>query len=335
MIIEANDEIKRYLKRLKANLKANYQNDYLDGYITPNKEKEAKRELMLAGQQEFLDKKSPSLFINSKEWAKNPYFTNVKFNNIKNKHFAYKTITIDKGYLFNADDIQDDKDHELKDWMKLRALDEDIKALFLYQDDKEWMMSVPSETLTNDPYAYKARGNVVTFGLGIGYFVYMAMLNDKVTKVTVIEKSKEVIKLFEEIKKYFPDKPLEIIEGDAFDYFNQSFLKSFDYIYVDIWQSSEDGRSIITKLLEQYLPPLRKCDFWIENSCLAVIRTLIYLHYDELVYNRKNNVKAEYKHLMHKVRCYFSKIHKTIKDVDTLKSYMYSKEVLREIASLK
>ncbi len=220
--------------------------------------------------------------------------------------------------------------------MKLRALKEDIKAIFLYQDNKEWMMSVPSEFITNDPFAYKAKGKVITFGLGIGYFVYMALLNKDVESITVIEREREVINIFNKIKDQFPNiNKVNIINGDAFDYFNEQYLNSFDYIYVDIYKSSDDGRFLIEKLLEQYLPPIDKCDFWIENSCLSIIKTLIYLYYDENVYHRHNKVYKEYLPLFNKVRKYFDLIDINVDNVDTLKDYMYNKQVIREILAIK
>ena len=220
--------------------------------------------------------------------------------------------------------------------MKLRALKEDIKAIFLYQDEKEWMMSVPSEFITNDPYAKKANGKVITFGLGIGYFVYMCLLNKEVESITVIEKEAEVINIFNKIKDQFPNiAKIRIIHGDAFDYFKEDYLKDFDYIYVDIYKSSDDGRYLIEKLLEQYLPPLDKCDFWIENSCLSIIKTLIYLYYDENVYHRHNKVYKEYLPLFNKVRNYFNKLDITVDEEDTLKDYMYNKQVIRKILASK
>ena len=334
MEIIANKEIKAYLDRIKRNIDSNYQNDFLNGYVSLKDEKAAKKELYLAGQQEFVDN-SISLFIDSDKWNNNPYVKNIKFDNLKNNNFSYKKVKIEKGYLFNADAIMDDKDKELKDWMKLRALDKDIETLFLYQNNKEWMMAAPSESFTNDPYAKKAYGDILTFGLGIGYFIYMAMLNKNVNSITVIEKSKEVIELFKEISPWFPNIKLEIINGDAYDYFNKDYLNKFDYIYVDIWQSSNDGRKIIEKLLEQYLPPYEKCDFWIENSCLSVIKTLIYLYYDELVYKHKNKVKSEFTNLMNKTRNYFNNINIKVDNVDILKEYMYNKKIIREILALK
>ncbi len=336
MKIVKNKEIVDYLKRISKNLDSNYQNDYLDGYVDIKDELKAKEELKAAGQQEYeIDINAP-LFIDSNEYNNNPYVKNIKLDSICDEHFSYELVTIEKGYLFNSDSIIDDKDRELKDYMKLRALKEDIKAIFLFQDNKEWMMSTPSEFITNDPYAKKGKGKVITFGLGIGYFLYMTLLNKDVESITVIEKEKEVINIFNKIKNQFPNmEKVTIIQGDAFTYFKEDYLKDFDYIYVDIYKSSDDGRYLIEKLLEQYLPPLNKCDFWIENSCLSIIKTLIYLYYDELVYKRHNKVYKEYLPLYNKVKHYFNKLDITVDDVDTLKDYMYNKQVIREILSIK
>lgn len=335
MIIKNTEEIKKYLKRIKHNLDQNYQNDFLDGYVDIKDEEKAKKELLNAGQQEF-ENKNVSLFIDANEWNNNPYVKNINFDCLKDSHFSYEKVLIEKGYLFNADAIMDDKDKELKDWLKLRALSKDIEALFLYQDNKEWMMAVPSESSTNDPYALKAKGNVVTFGLGIGYFTYMALLNKNVKSITVIEKSKEVIRLFNTIKDQFINNDkIKIVNGDAFDYFNKDYLDNFDYIYVDIWRSSDDGRAIIEKLLEQYNPPLNTCDFWIEKSCLNVIRTLIYLYYDEIINQKTNKTTKEYVSLMNKVRIYFDSLDIEANDVDTLKNLMYNPQTIRNILATK
>ncbi len=336
MEIVKNKEIVDYLNRIKRNLDSNYQNDYLDGYVDIKDELKAKEELRDAGQQEYEYDINAPLFIDSSVYNDNPYVKTIKLDKICDKHFSYELVTIEKGYLFNSDAIVDDKDRELKDYMKLRALKEDIKAIFLYQDNKEWMMSVPSEFITNDPFAYKAKGKVITFGLGIGYFVYMALLNKNVESITVIEKEREVINIFNKIKDQFPNiNKVNIVNGDAFDYFNEQYLNSFDYIYVDIYRSSDDGRFLIEKLLEQYLPPIDKCDFWIENSCLSIIKTLIYLYYDENVYHRHNKVYKEYLPLFNKVRRYFDLIDINVDNVDTLKDYMYNKQVIREILAIK
>lgn len=335
MKIKPDKQIEDYIKRCYSNLDLNYQNDFLDGYVEPENEEEAKKELLQAGQQEFLYG-NPSLYIHTADFRNNPYYKNIHLDKIVSSSFSYEKVLIEKNLLFNYDSIIDDEEKELKDYMKLRALDEDLEMIYLFEENEGWMMCSPSEASTNDPYAAKARGNVLTFGLGIGYFVYMAILNPNVDSVTVIEKSEDVIALFSQIVKQFPqNKEMRIIQGDAFDYFNEDFLSAYDYIYVDIYKSSDDGREIITDLLAEYLPPHEKIDFWIENSCLNPIRTLILMHYDELLNNKTLAVNSEYEEIMEKVRYYFSLIDITIEDVNSLKNMMYDKHLIREILGVK
>ena len=335
MEIIKTKEIEEYINRCYENLDLNYQNDFLDGYIEKEDEEEAKKELLQAGQREFLYD-SPSLFISAAKFKNNPYYKNIKLDKIVSDNFSYEKTLIEKNYLFNYESIIDDEEKELKDYLKLRALDEDLEMIYLYEDNDSWMMCSPSEASTNDPYALKASGKVLTFGLGIGYFVYMALLNKDVKEITVIEKSKAVIDLFSSIYKQFPqDKKVTIINGDAFDYFNEEFLNNFDYIYVDIYKSADDGRYLINKLLEQYHPQDDKLDFWIDNSCLNPIRTLILMHYDELVHHLRKEVSEDYQELMDKVRYYFSEINIKISDVDALKNMMYDYKLIRSILGVK
>lgn len=327
MHIQVTPSIKEYLNRLKINNSKTELNDFLDGFVDIKDEKAAIKELKQAGEQDDIK----SLFIEKKDYINNPYLKNINFKDIKLNNFSYETVTIEKGYLFNIDEIQDDKNKELNDYMILRAYKEDEDMMFLKQGKQEWMMASISEFRTNDPYAKKAHGNVVTFGLGIGYFIYMAALNENVESITVIERSKEVIELFDQIKNQFPNKKINIINGDAFDYFNEQYLKQFDYIYVDIYQNNNDGRIMIEKLLEQYLPPYDKCNFWIENSCLSIVKSLIYIYYEEQVNKRKIKVNKDNIRLMNKVRHYLDNLDLDVSDVDALKQIMYDKKLIREI----
>ncbi len=331
MQIQVTPTIKEYLNRLKINNTKTELNDFLDGYVDLKDEKAAIKELKQAGEQDDIK----SLFIEKKDYIDNPYLKNISFKDIKLKDFSYETITIEKGYLFNIDEIQDDKNKELNDYMILRAYKQDTDMTFLKQGKQEWMMASISEFRTNDPYAKKAHGNIITFGLGIGYFVYMASLNENVKSITVIEKSKEVIELFNQIKDQFPNKQINIINGDAFDYFNEQYLKQFDYIYVDIYQNNVDGRFMIEKLLEQYLPPFHSCNFWIENSCLSIVKSLIFIYYYEQVYKTKIKINKDNINLMNKVRYYLDNLDILTDDVDTLKQIMYNKELIREILHTK
>ena len=90
----------------------------------------------------------------------------------------------------------------------------------------------------------RAFGNVLTYGLGLGYFQYMVSNKENVSKVTIIEKNKDIIKLFVEyILPQFPNKDkIKIICMDAFEYATNNVKDIFyDFIYADLWHDVSDG----------------------------------------------------------------------------------------------
>ena len=220
--------------------------------------------------------------------------------------------------------------------MVLRAMDRNFDAIYLYQDDEDWMVDAPSEAATNDAPAAKAHGKVLTFGLGIGYFIFMAMRNPAVKEITVVESSAEVIAMFERfLYPQFPhDIPVHFIHGDAFDYFNEDFISQFDYVYTDIWKSSADGLAIMERLLHQYVPPYEKADFWIEDSCEEIMWTLIFLYFEAIAHNRKPEVNPLYEKEMQKICMYFDRIDEVIDDPSKIQFYMYDTDTIRHILAL-
>ncbi len=315
------------------------KNTYLGAHVTKAGEKKMQKELKEAGFAEFMQPEAewPSLFISADEWENSPYHSHVSLDMVRSDHFSYTTQKMAGRELFNSDCIQKDPKRELNDWMKLRAMDRSFDAIFLLQDEEDWMLDAPSEAATNDVPASKAHGNVVTFGLGIGYFLYMALLNPAVTSVTCIENSPQVIEMFNRfLLPQFPqEKKITILGNDAFACFNEKFLSAYDYVYTDIWKSSDDGLACIEKLLMQFNPPIEKADFWIEDSCECVMWTLIFLYFHSLVYKHKININPAYIDLMHKIETYFTAMDESIDDPEKLKFYMYDRQTIRNILALK
>ncbi len=338
MEINRTDQIEAFFKRCITNIQNDRKNEFIGMHVTKKSEKKVQKMLADAGIPEFNNQDiPPSLFISANEWENTPYHKNIHLDWIKDANFTFEKGKIAGYELFNSDVIQKDPNRELNDWMKLRAMDRNFEALYLYQGDMDWMFDAPSEAATNNVPASHAHGHVLTYGLGIGYFLYMALANPNVTEVTVVEKSIEVIAMFKNFifPQFITDKPVHFIEADAFDYFNEDNHKNYDYIYVDIWQSSQDGLPIITKLLEQCYEPVSKADFWIEDSCLEIMWTLILLYFEAISNNRKIEVNPMYDIYMQKIDQYFQTIDKTISDVDTLKFYMYDTDISRRILSIK
>ncbi len=336
MKIQFNAEIKEFLKRCEANVENLAYNDFLNVDLKKNGYDRVLTALKEIDYPEFKGDKAswPSLYISTQDFLKSPYHQAIQFKDINEKDVSIKEINLDAHQLFNLLEIQKDPDRELKDWMVLRALDTPLNTLSLSIQDEVWMLDVPSESATIDPIAQKASGKVITFGLGIGYFIYMASLNPEVISITVIEKHKRVIELF---KKYIlPQFKLniecEIIEGDAFDYFNEGFLSDFDTIFVDIHQSSVDGLAIEEALLENYNPPFEKCDFWIEGSNLEVMPWLIFLHLKAMKHQKKAK-HPYYQTILDKIDFVLSLDQRMLTQVDECKDMMYDTKLHRKILS--
>lgn len=338
MEIIRNKKIESFLDKCRSHIQNDTKNEYIGMHVTKAEENKVRQEMKDAGFAEFQTEKEnwPSLFLSVDEWEKSPYHSHVSLDMIKDDHFSYETQKVAGRELFNADCIQKDPERELNDSMILRAMDRNFEAIYLYQDSKDWMIDAPSEANTNNLPAEHAHGNILTFGLGIGYFIYMAMHNPKVTHITCIENAPEVIAMFNHfLRPQFPDSiPLDIIEGDAFQYFNEDTFSKYDYVYTDIWQSSQDGLQMMEHLLHQYLPPYEKADFWIEDSCLEVMWTLVYVYFDSLSMHHRPSINPAYKKEMDKIETYFSGINETIDDPKRLQFYMYDTETLRKIISL-
>lgn len=338
MKVKLNKSIDTFLNTCLSNIQDDYKYEFVGMHITKAQQKKIQKELHEAGFHEFSDDEStwPSLFLSADEWEKSPYHANVSLDLIKDEHFSFETIKTAGRELFNADAIVKDPARMLNDSMVLRAMDRNFDAIYLYQDDEDWMVDAPSEAATNNRPAEHAHGKVLTFGLGIGYFIYMAMNNPKVTEITVVEKSAEVIAMFERfLLPQFPDSvPLHFIHGDAFDYFNKEFISDFDYVYTDIWKSSSDGLKIIEKLLHQYIPPFAKCDFWIEDSCEEVMWTLIFLYFNAIAHGAEPETSEEYKEEMKKICTYFNAIDEVITDPSRIQFYMYDTDTIRHILAL-
>ena len=148
------------------------------------------------------------------------------------------------------------------------------------EEGREWMAIKPNEIETMQPALDRVEGRVLTLGLGLGYFAYMASLKESVRSITVVERDPDAIRLFESrILPQFPHgEKLAIIQGDAFEYLENRMPRSpFDFAFVDLWHDASDG-------LEAYLRirPMERLAqeteflYWIEDSLLSGLRWRVF-----------------------------------------------------------
>lgn len=325
--------MKAFIERCDKNVRMQ-KNMFLDVYVDKNNYREFVDTLKTHGFAEWNTCDPKEIFLSVQEWYDSPYHKQIRLDKISTPHFRFAKEKYAGNYTFNAYAIEKDPRRELNDYMKLRVMDKDFEAVTLYQDDELWMLDAPSEAFTNDPFAKKAHGKVITFGLGIGYFVFMACLNPKVKEIVVVEKNKDVIDMFQkEILPQFPSHPpIAILHADAFAYWRKENLASFDYIYADIWQSNE-GLFMIEQLLEQYLPPFDACDFWIEDTCFETVWYLIYLYFKQTILQKPCSITREYRSIFRKIKRYFDALDITVDNPEVLKEMMYDTKIIRSVLS--
>ena len=138
------------------------------------------------------------------------------------------------------------------------------------QDGREWMSIKPSEIESSRPAVEAARGRVVTFGLGLGYFAYMAARKPDVASVTVVEHDPAVLALFRDhILPQIPEREkIMLVQDDAFDFLERRMAAvAPDFVFMDIWHDIADGTPLYVraKQYEARFPQTRFC-YWIERS---------------------------------------------------------------------
>ena len=166
------------------------------------------------------------------------------------------------------------------------------------EDGNEWMTLTPVDVDTCVQEIKKAHGKVVTFGLGLGYFTYMVSEKDVVESITVVEKSKNVIRLFEKhILPRFPKKEkVRVINADAFEYAEKEMPKeNYDYAFVDTWRDASDGLPMYEKMKAlEHLSENTEFDYWIENFIISRKRALKFEELWELCESKSDLAPKSY-----------------------------------------
>lgn len=272
----------------------------------------------------------------------NPYNKNIKIPNIRFNECVVENEEIPRNRFARMSWTIPDEKMEFEDYFIYAPFKEKVEIPVLRQDDTLWMSITPAETSSIDPFVDKAHGNVLTFGLGLGYYVYMCLLNDNVNSVTIVEYNRDIIDFFEEfiLPQFNTNKNVNIIYGDMYDYYNESFLSNYDYAFVDTWETNETGLDMLNKLFEMNIIPPIEVDYWIEFDCYAPVRMLMFLYFESLKTHTFSSVLSNINKDTDRV--YFKKIHRyframdiEIDEPDVLKDFMYNNNVFREILSIK
>lgn len=197
-----------------------------------------------------------------------PYYINIKFPEGACGKWTFETKLCKQYEAFVYDDPRVLSDGRILP--RIGFFDRDYPFPAVLENGREWMTLMPNETNTTKNAIEASRGKVLTYGLGLGYFAYMASLKPEVASVTVVERSRDVIALFKEhILPQFPEpSKITIVESDAFE-FAESFMQSgnYDTVFTDIWHDPSDGCELYLRM-KQYEHLLPDADFlyWVEDT---------------------------------------------------------------------
>jgi Spermine/spermidine synthase domain len=127
------------------------------------------------------------------------------------------------------------------------------------------MSNTPSELRDHRYFVYKAKGNVLINGLGLGCVLSEIVAKDNVESITVIEISEDVINL---VAPFFQNPPrVNIIHADAFTWKPPKGVR-YDAVWHDIWDFiCTDNLKEMEKLHRKYG---RRCDYqdsWCKALC--------------------------------------------------------------------
>lgn len=129
------------------------------------------------------------------------------------------------------------KDNASQKWLQLQGKrfcpPGTYKKLVKYEHyaDVTVMSNTPDEIRDCLPFVDKAYGRILVNGLGLGVLLVALLEKENITKITVIEKSEDVIKL---VSPSITDERVEIIHADAFEY-KPSKDEQFECVWHDIW----------------------------------------------------------------------------------------------------
>lgn len=223
----------------------------------------------------IMDYLTPSVRpLDKEKYEENPYYKNIRLKNVIDNDWEIRWEEYKPYQAVICDDMKilDDK----REIPYLGFFPDGFSFPAILEDGNEWMTLTPVDLDTCEEAIEAAHGRVVTFGLGLGYYAYMAARKDNVESVTVVELSPNVIRLFK--KHILPrmecrDK-IRIVNADAFQYAEETMpSEDFDVAFVDTWRDASDGAPMYRRMKAlEHLSPKTRFLYWVEGFLRSRIR---------------------------------------------------------------
>lgn len=183
--------------------------------------------------------------IKKEDYAQNEYYKNIKIEPKEEGSYKILTETFPK--------------YESKqyDQVLVNRRGQRIPKTCIYLDDFDFPIMLKDEIVVTsittlqinmmEKSIKKAKGNILTLGLGLGYYAYMVSQKAEVERVTIIENSQEIIDLFEEniLPQFANKEKIQIIKADAFEYMRALDDGEYDSCFVNIWADEGDTKTYL------------------------------------------------------------------------------------------
>ena len=178
---------------------------------------------------------------------------------------------IEEYELFAMDEI--DKYLDGRIYPQIGFFDDYLKCLTIYDRDKVLYKFNPLVVNACIIPLDQINGKVACFGLGNGYFAYMAHLKDEVSEVIIYESDEDLIELFNKcmLDKFdYPDK-VKIIKEDPYLFLkNKTSKLHVNYAFINSWPDLRSGVKDYPKFKKlEAIRPKIKYLYYLEQSILA------------------------------------------------------------------
>ena len=264
--------------------------------------------------------------LDEKIIEENPYYKNIRFENVSNDKWTLKNDKYEAYEAFVYRSHISKRENYYQEIPQIGFFKKSVSFPAVFENDVLWMSVTPNEINTMSLPIQKAKGDVITFGLGLGYFAYMASNKEDVKTLTIVEKDEEVIDLFKKhiLPHFEHQEKITIVKEDAFEYMKTKNMSAFDYIFVDLHHDASDGLNVFLKS-KSILKDI-KADFWILDSIILLARKMIistledYYYQEDYSYDNYQFVYSSIKYLLKDdVFATFDQIDELLSDSGVLK----------------
>lgn len=217
----------------------------------------------------------------------NPYLRNIHFETQKSGDFYFGERTISKYEFFQYQYNNSAESSANGIYIpQIAMFDHDFSYPVIENFETGWSQSkvcnsvTPQKMFTMQPSIDEAAGNVLGLGLGMGYWAYMVSEKENVNHVTIVEKSEDIINLFEKyiLPQFAHKDKITIVHADAFEYMANLEDGKFDYCFAGISAGYVVQYSPYIKLKEICKSFKKtKISYWMEDALMRGLMEYVYL----------------------------------------------------------